>query len=470
MTSDLSSSLSRLIPYWGAGTVPEGSTLGRYVSAATIDLLNHPQAIGNHFDYRKAIPMIGLDVEDVYPNGRTALSDEYTDLSYMVSQYGPPESAVNAMREGTSAANVGFYPPDILQSLREKAAIKKFGRPRVPGEFDVIGTEGAQGAIGYTFLTFLNHGDEVIITDPGYMHFASCAVAVGATPVPIALTEANNYRLTAADVERAITPRTKMLVVCDPINPFGTVQPRESLLEIARLCHEHNIVIFNNTTHSGHQIDPSIQQVPMASLYNEVPTEHIMSASGLSKSHGLAAIRVGFLAGSAAFIKAVASVRMEITKIHINYIGQLGALAAMQDEAYVAASTEWLRGNAKLLADAVKDIDGVRQPIAPEYGFSTMLDVAETGVTAQELTVALFKRKQAVIPGDALGDVGATDYVRVNFSHRDRGRIERFVDVLPDAIREAQKGVYRDAVIDFFRHQKSQRGQRIIDNIESRRG
>lgn len=467
MYDNTGNALTKLVPYWGGGhdTGALDPEVTRFLSSAAVGVLEHPQAIGNHFDYRKAIPMVGLKIDEVYPGGKTALPDDYTDLSYMVSQFGPSAAAVAAMREGTVAENVGFYPPDLLQALREKAATKKFGRPRQPGEWDVIGTEGAQGAIGYAFITFLNPGDEIIITDPAYMHFASCAVAVGAIPVPVALTAENRFRLTAEAVERAITPRSKMLVVCDPINPFGTVQSRDSLIEIADLCREHGIVVFNNTTHSGHQIDPEVQQVPMASLA-ETDVSHVVSASGLSKSHGLAAIRVGFLAGSTPFVKAVASMRMELTKIHINYIGQLGALAAIEDHDYVTESTEWIRGNSALLAEIVAATDGVRQPIAPEYGFSTMLDLSEAGATAQEVCVALFKRKFATIPGDALGDVGAADYLRVNFSHRERDRLERFGEALADSIVEARAGTHAEAVAEFYRREGTARGERIIARIE----
>lgn len=468
MSDNLNDALTRLVPYWGSANADPETTqvMKRQLSRGTLALLDHPQAIGHHFDYRKAIPILGLAVEDVYPDGRTGLGGEYTDLSYMVCQYGPPASAIEAMRTGLVADNISFYPPDLLLSLREKVARKKFGRRREPGVFDVIGTEGAQGAIGYTFLSFLNPGDEVIITDPGYMHFSSCAVAVGAVPVPVNLNEANGFRLTAADVERRITSRTKMLVVCDPINPFGTVQSRESLIELARLCERHGVLIFNNTTHSGHQIDPGTRHTPMASLHEVTDTSHVISASGLSKSHGMASVRVGFLAGATHLTKAVASMRMEVTKVHINYLGQLGALAALDDPDYTTRATDWIRGNAALLAEGVRAVPELRQPVAPEYGFSTVVDVSDTGVTAQEICVALFKRGFATITGDALGEVGATTYLRINFSHRNRDQLERFCEVLPDAIAEARSGTYHDAVVAFFRQQRTARGDRIVESME----
>jgi aspartate/methionine/tyrosine aminotransferase len=459
----MSDALSRLVPYWGSPDRATSTSINmkHHLSRGALALLDHPQAIGHHFDYRKAIPILDMEVEDVYPDGRTALGESFTDLSYMVSQYGPPDSAVTAMRDATVAENLNFYPPDLLLSLREKAALKKFGRARLAGSFEVIGTEGAQGAIGYSFLTFLNPGDEVIITDPGYMHFSSCAVAVGAVPVPVALTESNHFRLTSEDVERAITSRTKMLVICDPINPFGTVQSRESLVELARLCHDHDVLIFNNTTHSGHQIDPTLTHQSLASMTDTEDVSHVVSASGVSKSHGLASIRVGFLGGVPHLVKAVASMRMEITKVHINFIGQVGALAALDDTTYVRDSTDWIRGNAGIVSDSVKRVSGLRQPIQPEYGFSTVIDVSDAGTTAQELCVALFKRRIATIPGDALGEVGATKYLRLNFSHRDRTRLERFGDILPEAVKDASSGTYRDAVAAFFSRQRTERGDRI---------
>lgn len=466
----LNDSLTRLIPYWGsAGADPRTRvTMKHQLARGALALLDHPQAIGHHFDYRKAIPILGLDVEQVYPGGRTGLGGDYTDLSYMVCHYGPPASAVEAMREGLVADNISFYPPDLLLELRNAVAVKKFGRPRVPGEFEVVGTEGAQGAIGYTFLTFLNPGDEVIITDPGYMHFSSCAVAVGAVPVPIEMNADNNYRLRAEDVERKITSRTKMLVVCDPINPFGTVQSRESLIEITDLCRENDILVFNNTTHSGHRIDPGAVHTPIASLHEVIDTSHVISASGLSKSHGMASVRVGFVGGAPHITKALSSMRMEVTKVHINYLGQLGAVAALADTDYTVRATEHIRANAALLSDRVSGMDHVRQVVPPEYGFSTILDVAESGVTAQEVCVALFKRGFATISGDALGDVGATDYLRINFSHADRGRIERFCDALPESILEARTGVYRQAVLEFFADQHTARGDRIVALLQAR--
>ena len=153
-----------------------------------------------------------------------------------------------------------------------------------------MGVEGAQGGIGYTYLSFLDPGDEIIVTDPGYFHFVPAAGICGATIVPITLDAGNEFRLTPEAVAKAITPRTKMIVVCDPINPFGTIQTRGELLEIARIARDKGIIIFNNITHNTHQTDPKAQHLPMASLHgpgNDM--SHVISVSGMTKGYGMAA-------------------------------------------------------------------------------------------------------------------------------------------------------------------------------------
>ena len=292
-----------------------------------------------------------------------------------------------------------IYPPDCLPELKKLVAEKKFGRSLGP-DFDVMGVEGAQGGIGYTYLTFLDEGDEVIVTDPGYFHFVPAAETCGARIVPIELNAANGFKLQPLEVEAAITERTKMIVVCDPINPFGTVQTREELLAIADIARRRNIVIFNNVTHNTHQTDPSATQIPMASLHSdETPMDHVVSVSGMSKGYGMPAIRVGFMAGHPALLRGAFLTKMEITKIHINYPGQYAALAAMQDTDYVAASTETIRRNYAHIEETVARTDGVEIPVKPAYGFCMMIDVSGAGVTAQEVTVGLLKEKIAAIPG-----------------------------------------------------------------------
>jgi aspartate/methionine/tyrosine aminotransferase len=441
----------------------------RLLSRRAKTLLHHPQGMGNYFTFKSAIDILGLNWDDIVPGGVYNVTGAgYFDMGYMANHIGPPASAVEAFHAAATAQNLSIYPPDCLPELKQVVAEHKFGRSLGP-DFDVLGVEGAQGGIGYTYLTFLDAGDEVIVTDPGYFHFVPAAETCGARIVPIPLGAANGYRLQPDEVEAAITPRTKMIVVCDPINPFGTVQTRQELLALADIARRRNIVIFNNITHNTHQTDPAATQIPMASLHSaDTPMDHVVSVSGMSKGYGMPAIRVGFMAGHPALLRGAFLTKMEITKIHINYPGQYASLAAMRDTAYVAASTETIRRNYAHIEKTVARTDGVSIPVKPAYGFCMMIDVSGAGVTAQEVTVGLLKERIAAIPADGLGNVKAADYLRLNYSHPDIACFERFRDALPKAIAEAQAGLYAEPGLDFFARAGTARGQAIIDTIRAR--
>ena len=455
--------------YWAKDTPDEGKKVSmlqkRLLSHSARSLQQHPQGLGNYFTYRQAIPVLGLDPGEIYQEQRTDLPDEYTDMGYMVSHMGPPAAAMEAMREHLTPEVVGPYPPDLTQTLRQEAAQTKFHRP-LSNDFQVLGVEGAQGGIGYTFLSFLDPGDEIIIIDPGYMHFAPGPEVEGARVRRITLDESNGFRLDPDRVADAITTKTKMIIVCDPVNPFGTMQSREELAAIAHLAWEHDIVVFNNITHATHQWSDAAAHTPMAALKEEgVPTDHIISTTGMSKGYGLAGIRVGFVAGHPDLLRGMARLKMEVTKIHINLLAQYGALAALRDKAYVEETTELIGRNFAHIEETVAQTDGVKIPARPQAGFCMVLDVADTGVSAQELTVALLKEKVAVIPGDALGDVGTTRYLRLNYSHRELSRMEHFREALPRAIKDAQRRSYADGVCSFYERLGTERGERIRQDI-----
>ncbi|MCL4244426.1 MAG: hypothetical protein KJ002_04745, partial [Candidatus Dadabacteria bacterium] len=149
-----------------------------------------------------------------------------------------------------------------------------------------------------------------------------------------------------------------------------------------------------------------------------------------------------------------------------NLVAQYGALAALEDRAYVKRSQEIIRRNFALIKEIVAGTEGVSIPVEPRYGFSMVIDVSGTGVTAQELTVSLFKRRIAVYPGDGLGDVGAERFVRLNISRPDLRAFNKLREALPEAIAEARNGAYRDAIIDFFSRRKTARAKTILERIK----
>lgn len=439
-----------------------GAIARMLASRAIRRAFNHPQTFGNYFTYGSAAAVAG----SVRPfrDGSLHLSPEYSDLGYMWCQLGPPAEALIALSQSLSADVWSGYPPDLSDELRSEVSEFKFGRPR-DGDFDVLGTEGAQGAIGYAFLAFLNPGDEVLITDPGYMHFATAPRLAGATVRAIPLHAGNRFRLDPDEVAAAITPRTKLLVLCDPINPFGTVQSRQELVSILGICERRGVLVLSNITHSTHRLVHEVEHVAASSL-SEVGTQHVLSVTGLSKGYSLAALRLGFLAGHPNLLRAAAQYRMEITGIHIHPLAQSVALAAFSDTDYVPACTKVLRRNFGHLRETIERSEGAQLVVEPEYGFSTCVDVTATGVSAQELTVGLFEQGICVLAGDALGEQCATRLIRLNFSQPTLDSLERLRHALPIAIRNARTRKYLSKIQAFYRSKRSHRARKILAQLE----
>ena len=429
-------------------------------SARARALLEDPQGFGNYMTYRDAYRILGWDPADIYRDGAIALDrTEWADLGWMANHIGPSPRALEAMREAVDAEHVGPYSPDLDEPLRDLMAEALLGRARDDG-FDVIGTEGAQAGVGYAALACLDPGDETIVTDPGYFHFVPALRLAGGVPVWVRLSAGNGWRLDPDEVAAAVTPRTKMVVVCDPVNPFGTVQTRDELEALLRLSAERGIVILADTTHSAHRVDPAAEHHPIAAVAADHPDATVLVSSGLAHGYGMAGARVGALGGDPALVRTCLQVKIAAVRLNTNRVAQVGAAVALRDEDWIRRGEDVIRRNlAALTAVAPTVVD-------PAYGFSCVVDVSGTGASAQELTVALCRRRVAVYPGDGLGEVGATTTIRLNLSDPDPSALARFAAAYPDAVEEAASGAHRDAVRDLFLSYGTARGRRIAALVE----
>ncbi len=428
-------------------------------SARARALLDDPQGFGNYMTYRDAYRILGWDPADIYRDGAIALDrTEWADLGWMANHIGPSPAALEAMREAVDEAHVGPYSPDLDEPLRDLMAEELLGRARDDG-FDVIGTEGAQAGVGYAALACIDPGDEVIVTDPGYFHFVPALRLAGGEPVWVRLGAANGWRLDPDEVAAALTPRTKMVVVCDPINPFGSVQRREELDALCRLSAERGVVILADTTHSAHRVDPGAEYVPIAQVAAAHPGATVLVSSGLAHGYGMAGARIGALGGDPALVRVCLQVKIAAVRLNTNRVAQVGAAAALRD-------TAWLRRGEEVMRRNLAALKRVATPVVdPAYGFSCVIDVAHIGASAQELTVALCKRRVAVYPGDGLGEVGATTTIRVNLSDPDPSAYDRFAAVLPEAIEEAATRTYREAIRELFLSYGTDRHTRLATRI-----
>lgn len=433
-------------------------------SKNTKKLLASHHLAGNFFHYRSAIKILGMEYKEVFEDGRLDLNpDKWADFAPLNFHIGPPENVVNCLKKNTNSRNINFYPPNLILSLKRIAAESIFAKD-CGRSFNIIGVEGAQAGMAYSIMAFVNPREEVIITDPGYFFLEPPVIMSGARIKRVKLSKKNNYRIDIESLRSKITRRTKMIIVCDPINPFGTIQTKEELKEIISIANRNNIIVVNNITHCFHQLNPEAKHYPMSALRG-VDLRNVISVSGVSHGFGLAGLRVGFIAGNPRLLDSILAIKSAVTRININVLAQYAALEALKDRSYLKNCEAVLRGNFLLLKNIINGAFPLKIIIEPDYGFFACIDTSKIKASAQELTVALFKRRCAIYPSDGLGDNSPTSYIRINFSSTHNKHFKWLREALPAAIKEAESGIYRTEVINFFKSVGSARAKKIIKII-----
>ena len=418
----------------------------------------------NYTTYRDAIGVLGLDPAEIYPKGATRLDPAvWADLGWLTCFCGPPPGAVEAMRQAVSAASLNQYTPDLIEPLRDAAAVV-LGRGR-DASFEVVGTEGAQAAIALALMAAVDPGDEVIVSDPGYFHIPSAIIAAGARPVPVPIGPATGFRLDPDDVRTAITPRTRAICLVDPVNPYGVIQTRDELAALAALAERHRLLLIHDVTHSPLAIDPATE---FTSLPGLGLTDHAVAALSVSHCYGMAGARLGFLGGPPDFVRGCLQLKAALTRLNTNLISQHGALAALRDGDYLDGAQRTIARNLAHLTGTLAGSRGARLVVAPQRGLACAVDVSGIGASAQELMVALFARRVAVYPGDGLGETTAASTIRLNLSRPDEWAMEHLRAVLPDAIAEAASGRWREPVAELLEKKGTDRAARLAADIRRR--
>jgi aspartate/methionine/tyrosine aminotransferase len=420
-------------------------------------------AMWNYVTYRDAIGLLDLDPEILYPGGTTRLPEGWTDLGWLTCFCGPPESAVQAMRDAVSAETLNQYTPDLIEPLREEAA-RILGRPR-DETFEVIGTEGAQAGIALSLLASIDPGDEVIVTDPGYFHVPSAVIAAGGHPVSVPAGPADGYRLDPEAVARAIGPRTRALCLVDPANPYGTVLEPDELAALAELADLHDVLVIHDVTHGALAIDTDSPFTPLPAT--EL-TDRAVATFSVSHCWGMAGARLGFLAGPRPLMRGCLQLKTALTRLNTNLIAQHGALAALRDTVYVERAERSIRANLAHLQETLAAMPALRLPVAPRHGLSCAVEIEPEATTAQELMVALFARRVAVYPGDGLGESIASTTIRLNLSQPAPAAMEHLRAVLPEALDEAASGRWQGPVADLLERKGTERALRVARVVRGR--
>ncbi len=292
---------------------------------------------------------------------------------------------------------------------------------------EVLVTVGGSEAIDLAFRAMLDPGDEVLIPQPSYVSYLPCAVLADGVPVTIPLQHENSFKLTREELEAAITPRTKILVLPFPNNPTGAVMTREDLEPIAQAVMEHDLYVVSDEIYS--ELTYSGQHCSIASLPGM--RDRTLVINGFSKGFAMTGWRLGYICGPAPIVE-------QMTKIHQYAImcapttSQYAAVEALRNcDRDVEQMRESYNQRRRFLMNEFRKMG--LQCFEPYGAFYAFPSIQEFGMTSEEFATRLLQEeKVAVVPGTAFGDCGE-GFLRISYAYsladlkEAIGRLEKFV-------------------------------------------
>ncbi len=295
---------------------------------------------------------------------------------------------------------------------------------------EILVTVGGSEAIDIAMRAMLDPGDEVLIPQPSYVSYEPCCILAGGKPVTIELKAENQFRLTAEELEAAITPKTKLLVLPFPNNPTGAVMEKADLEAIAEVIIKHDIFVLSDEIYS--ELTYLDNHVTIASLPGM--WERTILINGFSKAYAMTGWRLGYACGPELIIK-------QMTKIHQYAImcapttSQYAAVEALRNgDEDVAKMREEYNGRRRYLMHRFKEMGlDCFEPFGAFYVFPC---IKEFGMTSDEFATRLLEAQRvALVPGTAFGDCGE-GFLRISYAYsldvlkKAMDRVEAFITEL----------------------------------------
>ncbi len=324
------------------------------------------------------------------------------------------DAAIAALKAGKTK----YAPTPGIEPLRAAVAERyatEYGYKIAPSQ--VVVSPGGKFSCYLGILATCNPGDEVIIPAPYWVSYPEMVKLAGAVPKYVLCDDRTGFKLTPDALAAAITPKTKMLVLCSPSNPTGAVYTRAELAAIADLCVQHNLYVLSDEMYE-HLIYDGHQPVNFAMLGAEVEKRTI-TVAGFSKTFSMTGWRLGTLVAPAPIAKAVAELQSQMSS-NATTFAQYGALAALKEKAQATAAITEMKSafdrRRKHLHAELNKIPGIRCLLAGG-AFYLFPNISSFGLKDVDFCAKLLEQeKVAAVPGSAFGAEG---YLRLSYATSD---------------------------------------------------
>jgi len=340
--------------------------------------------------------------------------------------FATPRHAIDAAYQAALAGQTKYPPQDGTRALKEAIA-RKFRRERGLdfGLDEIMVSNGGKQVIYNAFMATLNSGDEVVIPAPYWAAYGLTAQLIGGEPVYVTCPQNNGFKLRPEDLDAAITPKTKWLILNLPNNPTGAALTRAELEAIAAVMRRHPHVwvmaddMYEHLVYDGFDFSTLAQVAPDL-------RERILTVSGVSKTYAMTGWRIGFAAGPRALIRAMVSVQGHVAA-GVSTVGQAAAVAALDGpQDVVADMAATYKRRRDMVVDALNQIPGIacHRPEGAFYVFPNIAGLlgktSPAGVrieTDGDFASALLEEAHvALVPGASFG---MSPYLRISYATDD---------------------------------------------------
>ena len=368
-------------------------------------------------------------IKKIKPSGIRRLFDIANEIPDVISLgVGEPDfdTPWHVREEGIYALQKGrtFYTSNSgLPELREeicKNIKRKYGLD-YDSKNEVVVTIGGSEAIDIALRALIDPGDEIVYPEPCFVSYQPCILLSDGVPVPIELSAETEFRLTPEKLERAITPKTKALLISYPSNPTGAIMERADLEKIAEVVRRYDIMVITDEIYS--ELSYRENHVSIANMPGM--QERTILINGFSKAYAMTGWRLGYALAPAHIMEYMLKIH-QFAIMSAPTISQYAAVAALRDgDRDIEMMKESYDQRRRFLMEAFREMS---LPCFEPFGaFYVFPDISEFGMTSEDFCTALLKAENvAVVPGSAFGSCG-DDHVRISYAYS--------VDTLKEAMR-----------------------------------
>ena len=333
------------------------------------------------------------------------------------------DAAVASLRGGRTHYTAARGEHELLAAIAERTA-RQTGV--AIGVERVVFLPGAQAALYGVVACVAGEGDEVIVPEPAYATYEGVVAAAGARMVHAPLRPERDFHLLAADVEAAITPRTRAVLINTPQNPTGAAMTAAELAELVALCAERDLWLISDEVYGA----LTFARPHASALAAPGAEERVAVVSSLSKSHAMTGFRHGWAIAPAKLADALDWLLQSMLFGSPPFVQDAGLAALAEGDAASAAMRDAYERRARVVVDALATAPGVRVRM-PEAGMFVLADIRETGLDGPTFADRLLDEEAvSLLPVDPFGPSGR-GHVRIGLAASEEtlreacGRIDR---------------------------------------------